>query len=74
MDGIGTRLWRSITARLWQRMALGVIVIVIGMLLQNYVVTAFGVVFVVLPFAGWIKRRRGGAAEGSVEAPKSADL
>jgi hypothetical protein len=58
MDGIGIRLWRSITARAWQRMALGVIVTVIGVLLQNYVVTAFGVVFVVLPLAGWIRRRR----------------
>jgi hypothetical protein len=41
-------------------MALGVIVIVIGVLLQNYVVTAFGVVFVVLPAAGWVKHRRAG--------------
>jgi hypothetical protein len=74
MDGTGTRLWRSITARPWQRMALGVIVIVIGVLLQNYVVTAFGVVFVVLPLAGWIKRRRGEAGEQSDGASRSADL
>ena len=75
MEGIGTRIWRSITARLWQRMALGVIVIVVGVLLQNYVVTAFGVVFVVLPLAGWIRRRRNGVAEGSSgEKPQSAEL
>ncbi|HEY1652017.1 MAG TPA: hypothetical protein VGG09_09075 [Acidimicrobiales bacterium] len=63
-----------VTAKPWQRMAVGLVVVALGVLLQNYVLTAFGVVFVVLPFSGWIKRRRGGAAEESVEAPKSADL
>ena len=55
-------------------MALGVIVIVIGVLLQNYVVTAFGVVFVVLPFAGWIRRRRGGISDESNSSFDSPEL
>ncbi len=49
-----------VTAKPWQRMVLGLVVIAVGVLLGNYVITAFGVVFVVLPAAGWVKRRRAG--------------
>jgi hypothetical protein len=75
MHGIGPALRQFlVTARPWQRMAVGVVVIVAGVLLQNYVITAFGVVFVVLPLAGWIRRGRGGEVVESDEAAQSADL
>ncbi len=65
---------RQLIAKPWQRMAVGVVVIIVGLLVQNYVITAFGVVFVVLPLAGWIKRGRGGRVEKSDGSPQSAEL
>lgn len=60
-----------VTAKPWQRMALGLVVVAVGVLLGNYVITAFGVVFVVLPAAGWVKRRRGGGLGGPEDGGSS---
>ena len=53
-------------AKPWQRVAAGVVVAVVGWLLGNYVLTAVGVVLVVLPVAAWVKRRRGEGMPASV--------
>jgi uncharacterized membrane protein len=45
-------------AKPWQRIALGVVLTVVGLFTGLYVVTAIGVVLVVLPIAAWVKRRR----------------
>jgi hypothetical protein len=74
MHGIGAPLRQFIvTAKPWQRMAAGVVVIAVGVLLSNYVLTAFGVVFVVLPVAAWLKRWRGGGGGGGPEGPDAGD-
>ncbi len=63
MHGIWASLRQFIvTSKPWQRMVAGVVVIAVGVLLGNYVLTAFGAVFVILPAARWVKRRRVGAA------------
>ena len=45
-------------AKPWQRILLGAILTVVGLFTGLYVVTAIGVVLVVLPIAAWLKRRR----------------
>ena len=45
-------------AKPWQRILLGVVLTVVGLFTGLYVVTAIGVVLVVLPIAAWLKGRR----------------
>lgn len=45
-------------AKPWQRIALGVILTVVGLFTGLYVVTAIGIVLVVLPIAAWLKARK----------------
>jgi uncharacterized membrane protein HdeD (DUF308 family) len=63
-------------AKPWQRILAGAILAVIGLFTGLYVVTAVGVVLVVLPIAAWVRgRRESGEAEttGGVPAVKPAD-
>jgi uncharacterized membrane protein len=65
-------------AKPWQRIALGVILTLVGLFTGLYVVTAIGVVLVALPIIAWNKGRRteteteAETAEG-VAASKPAD-
>ena len=56
-------------AKPWQRMVLGVVLTVVGLFTGLYVVTAIGIVLVVLPVVGWFKRRGGGAAAANGDEP-----
>jgi uncharacterized membrane protein len=64
-------------ARPWQRILLGAILTLVGLFTGLYVVTAIGVVLVVLPIAAWLKRRRGESetesATDGVAASKPTD-
>lgn len=45
-------------AKPWQRILVGAILTLVGLFTGLYVVTAIGVVLVVLPIAAWVKGRR----------------
>jgi hypothetical protein len=54
-------------AKPWQRIALGVVLTVVGLFTGLYVVTAIGVVLVVLPIAAWVKGRRDQTETGTTD-------
>lgn len=63
-------------AKPWQRILLGAILTVVGLFTGLYVVTAIGLVLVVLPIAASVKERRGPAeaeTTGGVAASKPAE-
>jgi hypothetical protein len=60
-------------AKPWQRILLGGILTVVGLFTGLYVVTAIGVVLVVLPVAAWLKRRRGPAEAGTGTETEASD-
>ncbi len=64
-------------AKPWQRILLGVVLTVVGLFTGLYVVTAIGIVLVVLPIAAWVKGRRSEpeteTADGVSAASKPAD-
>jgi hypothetical protein len=49
-------------AKPWQRVALGLVLAVVGALLGSYVISAIGVVLVGLVVMGWYRRWRGHGA------------
>jgi hypothetical protein len=61
-------------AKPWQRILLGVVLTVVGLFTGLYVVTAIGVVLVVLPTAAWLKGRRSETEKADgVSASKPTD-
>jgi hypothetical protein len=59
----------------WERVVAGVVLAVGGALLGIYIISAIGVVLVILVVAGWLRRRRGGdapAGTGAVEPEAGA--
>jgi uncharacterized membrane protein HdeD (DUF308 family) len=61
-------------AKPWQRILLGVVLTLVGLFTGLYVVTAIGVVLVVLPIAAWLKGRRSETDKGDgVAASKPTD-
>jgi hypothetical protein len=47
-------------AKPWERVVAGVVLAVVGALLEIYIVSAIGVVLVILVVAGWFRSLRGG--------------
>jgi hypothetical protein len=55
-------------AKPWQRVVAGVVLAVVGALVGIYIVSAIGVVLVILVVAGWLRRRPGGGSPAKAEA------
>lgn len=78
MHGIQAPLRQFVRfAKPWQRIGLGAVLTVVGLFTGLYVVTAIGVVLVVLPIVAWVKGRRSESeatpADGVSAASKPAD-
>jgi uncharacterized membrane protein YphA (DoxX/SURF4 family) len=74
MHGLGAALRQFLHfAKPWQRVALGLVLTLIGAFTGLYALSAVGIVLVAMPVVGWFRRRSGSAGE-SDESPHPVDL
>lgn len=60
-------------ARPWERVVVGVVLAVVGALLGIYIVSAIGVVLVLLVIVGWSRSLRGRGASGPADTVVPAE-
>lgn len=74
MQGIRDALRQFLRlAKPWERVVAGVVLAVVGALLGIYIVSAIGVVLVILVVAAWFRSRRGGGPAVTEDTVVPAD-